>query len=101
TPTPGPSLLSLHDALPILLAVAGIVAAGAGASAETLRIVNNGGSVGDAQREAFIKPFADKTGVQIVEDTFAQELAKIRSQVETRSEEHTSELQSRENLVCR
>ena len=69
--------------LTVLLAVAGIVAAGAGASAETLRIVNNGGSVGDAQREAFIKPFADKTGVQIVEDTFAQELAKIRSQVET------------------
>lgn len=53
------------------------------ASAQTLTIVNNGGSVGDAQREAFFKPFSAAQGVEIIEDSFSQELAKIRSQIET------------------
>jgi putative spermidine/putrescine transport system substrate-binding protein len=61
-----------------------VLAAGvSGAAAETLTVVNNGGSVGDAQREAFFKPFADAKGIEVAEDNFNQELAKIRSQVET------------------
>ena len=67
----------------LVLAVAGFVASASTLSAQTLGVVNNGGSVADAQREAFFTPFAAKTGIEIVEDTFAQELAKIRSQVET------------------
>jgi putative spermidine/putrescine transport system substrate-binding protein len=51
--------------------------------AETLNVVNNGGSVGKAQRAAFFDPFTKDTGVTIVDDNFNQELAKIRSQVET------------------
>lgn len=65
------------------LALVGAIGGAPGLSAQTLSIVNNGGSVADAMREAFYKPFTAETGIEIVEDTFAQELAKIRSQVET------------------
>ena len=50
---------------------------------ESITVVDNGGSVADAHREAFHKPFTAKYNVRVVEDVFAQELAKIRSQVET------------------
>ena len=50
------------------------------AHAETLTAVHNGGTVGAAQHEAFFVPFAKNTGHTIVEDTFNQELAKLRSQ---------------------
>jgi putative spermidine/putrescine transport system substrate-binding protein len=63
-----------------VLATVGITSA---ARAETLTEVNNGGTVGAAQHEAFFVPFAKKTGNTIVEDTFNQELAKLRSQIET------------------
>lgn len=65
------------------LALAGILVGAPSLSAQTITIVNNGGSVADAMREAFYKPFTAETGTEVVEDTFAQELAKIRSQVET------------------
>jgi putative spermidine/putrescine transport system substrate-binding protein len=50
---------------------------------ETLTVVSNGGSIADAQRKAFIEPFTKATGVRVIEDVFNQELAKIRTQVET------------------
>jgi putative spermidine/putrescine transport system substrate-binding protein len=66
------------------MAVVAVFCLAAGSiSAETLNIVNNGGSVGRAQRAAYFDPFTQKTGVTIVEDNFNQELAKIRSQIET------------------
>ncbi|MBM6583534.1 ABC transporter substrate-binding protein [Microvirga sp. BT689] len=51
--------------------------------ADTLTVANNGGTVGTAQREAFFKPFAQVSTNTVVEDTFNQELAKLRSQIET------------------
>ncbi|MVA95792.1 extracellular solute-binding protein [Nitratireductor sp. CAU 1489] len=53
------------------------------ASAETITAVHNGGTVGAAQHEAFFVPFAEARGHTVVEDTFNQELAKLRSQIET------------------
>lgn len=60
-----------------------IVCWGAPAQAQDLSIVNNGGSLGDAERAAFYEPFSKEAGVAVIEDNFNQELAKIRSQVET------------------
>jgi putative spermidine/putrescine transport system substrate-binding protein len=52
---------------------------------DTLTIASNGGSIADAQRMAFVEPFTKATGVRVVEDVFNQELAKIRTQVETKN----------------
>lgn len=53
------------------------------ASADSLTVANNGGSAGAGYREAYYKPFTAKTGHTVVDDQFSQELAKVRSQVET------------------
>ncbi|MBM6583533.1 ABC transporter substrate-binding protein [Microvirga sp. BT689] len=53
------------------------------ASTEKLTVVNQGGAPGDAQRKAVFEPFTAKTGIGIVADTYNQELAKIRAQIET------------------
>lgn len=55
------------------------------AAAENLTVVNNGGTAGMAFREAYYKPWAAKTGHTVTDDNFNQELARIRSQVETRN----------------
>lgn len=78
SPVHQPNVLSL----PLVLALA-IVASPGTVAAEGLTIVNNGGSVGDAQRDAFFAPFTAATGTLVTEDAFNQELARIRSQVET------------------
>ena len=59
--------------------------AGAASAQESLTVVSNGGTVADAQRKAFIPPFVKATGAKVVEDVFNQELAKIRTQVETKN----------------
>jgi len=53
--------------------------------AETLTVTHNGGLAGVGMRDAYFKPFTAKTGTQIVDDSFNQELAKIRTQVETKN----------------
>jgi putative spermidine/putrescine transport system substrate-binding protein len=53
------------------------------AMADSLTVANNGGTAAVGYREAYYKPFTAKTGHTIVDDSFNQELAKIRSQVET------------------
>ncbi|MGW9330688.1 hypothetical protein [Bosea sp. NPDC055594] len=53
------------------------------ATADSITVANNGGAAGAGYREAYYKPFTAKTGHTIVDDQFSQELAKIRSQVET------------------
>ena len=55
------------------------------ASAESITVANNGGAAGTGFREAYYKPFTAKTGHTVVDDSFNQELAKIRSQVETKN----------------
>jgi putative spermidine/putrescine transport system substrate-binding protein len=66
-------------------AVIAIVFAATGARSEGITVADNGGSVGAAMREVYFKPFEAKTGVKVTEDTFNQELAKIRSQIETKN----------------
>ena len=51
--------------------------------AETLTIVTQGGQPGDVQKKTVFEPFATETGIQIRVDTFNQELARLRTQVET------------------
>jgi putative spermidine/putrescine transport system substrate-binding protein len=68
--------------LPLVLVLAALAGPGS-VAAQGLTIVNNGGSVGDAQRVAFFEPFTEATGIAVAEDAFNQELARIRSQVET------------------
>src|SRR5207302_7645178 len=90
-PTPAISPLSLHDALPILaLARALPRPRGADADAGRRRARRAGAArrgprrrVGARRRHAAVSARAPRRGLA------------------TRSEEHTSELQSRENLVCR
>ncbi len=53
------------------------------AMADSITVANNGGAAGAGYREAYYKPFTAKTGHTVVDDSFSQELAKIRSQVET------------------
>src|SRR5690606_41960324 len=101
TPPPPASTypLSLHDALPIFPGLPGDAAGGrvddgsAGASA---------GAAGPGLSAAGgDEPVGD--GVGHVEEAaqFGGDLPDLVGGVVLRSEEHTSELQSRENLVCR
>ncbi len=53
------------------------------AAADSITVANNGGAAGAGYREAYYKPFTAKTGHVVVDDSFNQELAKLRSQVET------------------
>lgn len=65
-------------------ALAGLmVCAASFANAQSMIIANNGGSFADAERAAFYETFAAKEGIKVTEDNFNQELAKIRSQVDT------------------
>ena len=55
------------------------------ASAQTLTVVNQGGAPAEAQRTAVFEPFTKETGIRINTDTYNQELAKIRAQIETKN----------------
>jgi putative spermidine/putrescine transport system substrate-binding protein len=69
---------------PWLAVVAGLLLAGGPAGAQTtLTIGNAGGSSADSERKAFYEPFAAANKIRIQEEAFNQELAKIRSQVDT------------------
>ncbi|MBX9749181.1 MAG: ABC transporter substrate-binding protein [Roseococcus sp.] len=67
-----------------LLAAPVLLAAPAAAQQRSLTIVNNGGAVAEASRRAWYEPFARERGVRIVEDSWSQEFARLRTQVETR-----------------
>src|SRR5690606_40783512 len=81
------SNLSLHDALPICLRE----------------------DAGDQHREVVLHAAGDRAaederehrGEQQRLDEHVEELLGLAAHLHQRSEEHTSELQSRENLVCR
>ena len=64
--------------------VAALIAWTGAAHAQTKFVVGNaGGSSADAERKVFYGPFSAANKIQIQEESFNQELAKIRSQVET------------------
>src|SRR5690606_40785960 len=95
----GSSSLSLHDALPILLGGAATALGGAGLASLGVAAVATAGVVGTLYY--FDKNF--KAGVDkfLFGITDAEQRLLKRITAGERSEEHTSELQSRENLVCR
>jgi putative spermidine/putrescine transport system substrate-binding protein len=65
-----------------LTLLGGIAPPDAGAQTK-FTVGNAGGSSADAERKVFYAPFANANKIQIQEESFNQELAKIRSQVET------------------
>src|SRR5690606_41460229 len=81
--------LSLHDALPIYLRV-------------HVRIDGEDAARGHQQRVAVGRRFRDGVGTDIAARAAAVlDHHRLAPHLAERSEEHTSELQSRVNLVCR
>src|SRR5207302_3958311 len=80
--------LSLHDALPISPELDG----GAGRGVAGDRLPAGEDAAGGGDRRDLLGDVLHHAGVRAVEQLVVDEW---------RSEEHTSELQSRENLVCR
>jgi putative spermidine/putrescine transport system substrate-binding protein len=52
------------------------------AQAEDMVFVSWGGAYQAAQREAFVKPFAKETGVNVIEEEYSGEIAKIKAMVD-------------------
>lgn len=62
---------------------AALLSAPVSAQSTKLRAVNNGGILSTASRIAWYEPFSEATGVEVIEDNWSQEYAKLRTQVET------------------
>src|SRR5690606_40925774 len=96
-PAPAPtqlSTLSLHDALPILLHDAG--ADPARLVALKAELIGQGRRVRLERAPRNLKALLDSLAA-----SGYRHFAHVGHAASARSEEHTSELQSRENLVCR
>src|SRR5690606_41315363 len=87
--------LSLHDALPIWAPAKPVPDVDLAKLAEPYISAENGITTAEAALEGALLILADR----ITHDP--QTRARFREELRRRSEEHTSELQSRENLVCR
>src|SRR5690606_41675008 len=86
--------LSLHDALPISkVANLGNISYG------RYIVIDHGG--GKQTLYAHLSAQNVKVGQKVTEKTFIGRVGSTGGSTGPRSEEHTSELQSRENLVCR
>ena len=78
--------------------------AGTSAHAGEITVASWGGSFQAAQSKAIFQPVAKAMGITINEESYkgiGQVRTKVAAGAVPRSEEHTSELQSRTNLVCR
>src|SRR5690606_41132480 len=94
TPTPELYTLSLHDALPISVAAREGLTVAQLALAWVLRLPEVTSAIAGARRPEQIHETARAGTVELS--------GEVQAEIEAiRSEEHTSELQSRENLVCR
>src|SRR5690606_42095454 len=89
TPTPAISTLSLHDALPISRAIRLLE--------DRHQVVGVGGA---GRFDRLLEQVDRVVGGRGVGRQHAEALLELLHE-RNRSEEHTSELQSRENLVCR
>lgn len=67
----------------IAFSLLAITAASPALSQESIAVVSNGGPIQKAAQDAFYKPFTQKTGVAIVEDSWNQEYARLRAQADT------------------
>src|SRR5690606_42128055 len=97
-PTTALYALSLHDALPILI---GRLSAAIGEVTGLVPELSTSGGTSDAR---FIKDYCPVVEFGLVGQTMHmidEHVPLADLETLTRSEEHTSELQSRENLVCR
>ena len=70
------------------LALAGVtalalIATKPAVAADSITVVSWGGAYSMSQREAFYKPFAKDTGIEVVEEEYGGEISKIRAMVET------------------
>ena len=65
----------------ILVAVSGL--SGAAYADGQLTITSFGGSYQEAQRSAFFEPFSEAAGVEVLEDEWHGEMAKLRTMVES------------------
>src|SRR5690606_41689821 len=94
-PAPAVSPLSLHDALPIF--------AGGVAAREDVPLDVEDAAVGRAQVRVVQEPVGEAVVLLDAEFDLGEVAGadEARALDTVRSEEHTSELQSRENLVCR
>src|SRR5690606_41533113 len=99
-PTPDISTLSLHDALPISMdTILNWMEQLQRSGASFARLVGVASAADAEPRTAYRAPNGDRiavTGVHYAYDGGPDVLVDVG-----RSEEHTSELQSRANLVCR
>lgn len=64
-------------------ATIGLIASVVVAQAEQITVTSWGGTYQDGQRKTYFEPFADKTGIKVIEETYSGELAKIKAQVDT------------------
>ena len=72
----------MHRVTSVLLAA--LVGLGpAGSVGESVTVVSWGGSYAKAYGEAYLKPFAAETGIEVLLDDYNGGLSQIRSQVET------------------
>ncbi|TWA81602.1 putative spermidine/putrescine transport system substrate-binding protein [Azospirillum brasilense] len=55
------------------------------AQTEQLTVVGAGGVLQDAERAVFFRPFADSNKVQLTEDSYSGQMAKVRAMVDTGS----------------
>ncbi len=66
-------------------AVAGALLISQTAAAQPLTVVAFGGASQDAQRQVFFKPYMEKTGQQLVEDSYNGGLAKVKAMVDSQT----------------
>src|SRR5690606_39989214 len=93
--------LSLHDALPIYDAVVGVhLAAHLGTGADHTHVAaQHVEELGQFVEAVFAQEPADRGDARVVLELEEQRVAAVVADQLVRSEEDTSELQSRENLV--
>src|SRR5690606_41798690 len=89
--------LSLHDALPI--SSSGMKMSDTNASGRIVALATAGAELASGVRLATAKPSAANADTPTTNVTTSA--GSLAASIVRRSEEHTSELQSRENLVCR
>ena len=67
----------------LLFAATALVASSVAAHADGLTITSWGGAYQKSQQEAYLKPYAAKTGIKITEEEYNGEIAKIRAMVQS------------------